>query len=109
MSSHRPKYIAWNLALASAINGFKIEHLDATALEFSAYDTFTRILDTPESFGFKKEDVSKPSGAIWFDHLHPTSATHAIVVREIEDFLRMNSSNVSSVFSTQGMAIASDS
>lgn len=50
---------------------------------YSSYDTFIRVLDDPESHGFAPEDVGKKGGAIWHDNLHPTSAMHAIIAKDM--------------------------
>ncbi|KAF8319341.1 hypothetical protein DL93DRAFT_2225281 [Clavulina sp. PMI_390] len=41
-----------------------------------------------KDFAFKKEDVAKEMGTIWWDDLHPSSAVHAVIAFEIEKFLR---------------------
>lgn len=96
-----PRYATWNNTLSRSMDAFETAHADATLFEFSAYDTFTRILDSPESFGFnnKREDVSKAGGEIWVDMLHPTSAVHAVVAREMEEFLRLQPQNVTPYYS----------
>jgi hypothetical protein len=53
---------------------------------YSSYDTFTRVLCDPISHGFIFEDVTK-EGGIWYDHLHPTSAMHDIIAKDIAQFL----------------------
>jgi phospholipase/lecithinase/hemolysin len=87
------KYAIWNRLLGKAIDAFELKHPYSTAFEFSSHDTFTRILDDPVKFGFKEEDESAEGGGIWVDHLHPTSAIHAIVAEEIEAFLREQPQN----------------
>jgi phospholipase/lecithinase/hemolysin len=54
---------------------------------YSSYDTFTRVLRDPVSHGFAAEDATKEGGGIWYDHLHPTSAMHDVVARDIARFL----------------------
>lgn len=87
------KYAIWNKLLGKAIDAFELKHPHSTAFEFSSYDTFTRILDDPVEFGFIREDESVEGGDIWVDYLHPTSAVHAIVAQEIEEFLREQPQN----------------
>jgi phospholipase/lecithinase/hemolysin len=54
---------------------------------YSSYDTFNRVLDDPESHGFTLPDIGKKGGAIWRDDLHPTSAMHDIIAKDIAQFL----------------------
>ena len=46
------------------------------------------LLDAPEKYGFPATDVRKRGGKVWMDHLHPTSAVHSVVARELDAFLR---------------------
>jgi len=87
------KYALWNRLLSKSIDAFELKHPYSTVFEFSSHDTFTRILDDPAQFGFKKEGKSARGGGIWVDHLHPTSAVHAVLAREIEEFLRKQPRN----------------
>ncbi|KAF7374855.1 hypothetical protein MSAN_00371500 [Mycena sanguinolenta] len=45
-------YINWNTALTDAATQFAAAHPDATVLIYSAWDTFTALLDDPASHGF---------------------------------------------------------
>jgi len=54
---------------------------------YSSYDTSTRVLDDPISHGFIFDDISKEGGGIWVDHLHPTSAMHEIIAKNMAHFL----------------------
>jgi len=87
------KYALWNRLLSQSIDAFELKHPYSTVFEFSSHDTFTRILDDPPHFGFKEEDESARGRGIWVDHLHPTSAVHAVLAREIEEFLRKQPQN----------------
>ena len=81
-------YKKWNEALAETVRGFASEDpKEITAMIYSSYDTFTRVLDDPLSHGFALGDVEKEEGGIWYDHLHPTSAMHDIIARDIAHFL----------------------
>ncbi|KAH8116773.1 hypothetical protein DFH11DRAFT_1505240 [Phellopilus nigrolimitatus] len=80
-------YLEWNAALRSRAKNFQSAHPDCTTLIFSAHETFTRLCTDPEAFGFQKTDVKQPSGAMWVDYLHPTSAVHKVVANDIEIFL----------------------
>ena len=74
----------WNQELGKYVRLFVNAHpRETTAMVYSSYDTFTRVLDDPESHGFALEDVDKKGGAIWRDDLHPTSAMHAIIAKDM--------------------------
>ena len=85
--SWKGRYEGWNAALDAAVSGFASAHADATVFVFSAWDTFTRMLDDPVAHGFERSDARKRGGAIWVDELHPTSAVHGIVAEELARFL----------------------
>ena len=89
------KYAMWNRLLAKAVDEFELKHHYSTVFEFLSHDIFTRILDDPVKFGFNKEDESVEGGGIWVDHLHPTSAVHSLIAKEIEEFLRDQPQNYS--------------
>lgn len=80
-------YEDWNGHLREGLGGFRRKFIDASVLLFSSWDIFTRILDSPETFGFPATDVCKAGGAIWVDQLHPTSAVHAIIAKDVMEFL----------------------
>ncbi|KAJ7093282.1 SGNH hydrolase-type esterase domain-containing protein [Mycena belliarum] len=80
-------YTNWNDTLRSAVAAFAGAHPAARVLTFSASDTFTRVLDDPGRHGFAEADVSAAGGAMWRDHLHPTSRVHRILARDIAAFL----------------------
>ena len=58
---------------------------------FSAYDTFTRVLDDPAAYGFNAFTANDAGGPIWHDYLHPTSGMHAIIAHEVAEFLSSHS------------------
>lgn len=60
---------------------------DAMVFLYSAYDTFSRILDDPVSHGFTAEDARRQRGALFVDGLHPTSAVHKIVAQHVGELL----------------------
>ena len=78
----------WNRELGRYVRLFANTYpKETTAMVYSSYDTFTRVLDNPESYGFTTDDVGKKGGAIWCDDLHPTSAMHDIIANDIARFL----------------------
>ncbi|KAF9246887.1 hypothetical protein BU15DRAFT_57848 [Melanogaster broomeanus] len=64
------------IARSPAAQQFAADHADASVMIFSSWDTFTRILDDPASYGF---DADEPYGGIWVDSLHPTTKVHDIL------------------------------
>lgn len=80
-------YNNWNRSLDKAIVEFSAAHDDLSALVFSSFDLFNRLLDDPEKFGFKAEDRRRAGGGIWMDHLHPTSRVHDLIAKEIGELL----------------------
>jgi len=78
---------AWNASLAAHIAEFATDHSDASVFLFTAWDTFTRVLDDPVAHGFKTGDTRRKGGGIWVDQLHPTSAMHEVVAQDMAIFL----------------------
>jgi len=80
-------YKLWNSTLHEAVQSFHSLHPDVTALIYSSYNTFSRVLDDPAQFGFKAGDEKKRGGSIWVDQLHPTSKMHREVAKDLSQFL----------------------
>ncbi|KLO14732.1 hypothetical protein SCHPADRAFT_825871 [Schizopora paradoxa] len=81
-------YTTWNNELRSQGNTFATTNPEASLFIFSSYDLFESILDDPERFGFVPEDTKKRGGAIWFDHIHPTTKMHKLIAEDIVSYLR---------------------
>lgn len=77
----------WNNNLRIGATSFQKDHPDASVLIFSAWDTFTRILDDTEAYGFSSTDLSRSGGVIWMDDLHPTSRIHGYIAQDMLAFL----------------------
>ncbi|KAL1674610.1 hypothetical protein EV122DRAFT_293310 [Schizophyllum commune] len=82
-----PVFPAWNAALLARAQTFAEEHPDATVLIFSSARVIDNILDDPGIYGLPPSNVRKANGAIWMDRLHPTSAVHDVLAREMTEFL----------------------
>ncbi|KAG8795854.1 hypothetical protein FRC17_008067 [Serendipita sp. 399] len=86
------RMIRWNIELERRIRELAAETETAgdpiTALYFSSHKVFTAFLDNPEEYGFPSGDIRRAGGAIWADYLHPTSAVHAIVAKDLESMLQ---------------------
>jgi hypothetical protein len=81
-------YHNWNTELYKAVHNFSTEsHPGVSAMLFSSWDTFTRVLDDPVTHGFQKSDARKAEGAIWVDSIHPTSKMHGFIARDLAQFL----------------------
>lgn len=78
----------WNSTLRERIVQFRADHPGVTALFFSSWDTFNRVLDDPISHGFGLEHVSRSGGEIWVDNLHPSSKMHDWIAHDIAQFLK---------------------
>jgi hypothetical protein len=77
-----------NEILLIKVKEFAASYPETTDHIFSAWDTFTRVLDQPRLYGFTDEDVGKAGGGIWSDHLHPTAKMHDIrLASDISAFL----------------------
>lgn len=80
-------YVDWNKHLHTSARSFHEKHPDASILMFSSWETFTRVLDDPVTYGFSTTDVSKSGGRIWMDFLHPTTKMHGIIAEDMWKFL----------------------
>ncbi|KZS92110.1 hypothetical protein SISNIDRAFT_474841 [Sistotremastrum niveocremeum HHB9708] len=85
------RYEEWNSTLSTALLKFSEKHDEATVLLFSAWDTFTKILDDPAHYGMDEEDEHVTGRRIWFDDLHPSTWVHKVLSGEIMSFLRSQS------------------
>lgn len=78
---------SWNMTLCEAIERFSAAHDDASVFLFSAFRAFDSLLDHPETFGLKAEDIRRFNGTVWFDHIHPTSQVHDFIANHVAIFL----------------------
>jgi len=85
------RFRRWNVTLEKKIRSFVAEKSTLkdpiTAIYFSSYKVFTDILNHPKKHGFPQKDIQKSRGSIWMDHLHPTSAVHLFVAKELGSLL----------------------
>ncbi|KAG8983884.1 hypothetical protein FRB94_010463 [Tulasnella sp. JGI-2019a] len=91
----------WNDLLSQKLAIFAKTHPGSSTFLFDAHSLFTRILESPESFGFSVDldsgadmdgsigpDVGMSmDGVIWCDHIHPTTVTHKIIAREVAKYM----------------------
>ena len=73
-----------------AVKDFADEHEgeDTNVFLWSSYKFFSTVLSNPTKFGFGKDDPSKKYGAIWADHVHPTTEMHRHICVALVDFLK---------------------
>lgn len=81
-------YLDWNERLHAGAKDFHTKHPNITALMYSSWDIFDKVNNEPTRFGFSNRDLRKRGGAIWMDHLHPTSRMHKVVATDLEAFLK---------------------
>lgn len=93
-------YRTWNRSLREHIRKFAADHSDVTTLLFSSWDTFTRVLNDPLTHGFPLEHVSRSSGDIWADNLHPSTKMHDWIAHDLAKFLHAHPAYDSTVDST---------
>ena len=77
----------WNDLLRVHASQFSEAHGEATFLIYSAWGTFTRVLNEPASYGFNPGDEKKQGGSIWVDHIHPSSKMHEEIAKDMVSFL----------------------
>jgi len=77
----------FNSGLNEAASTFATKHPEITVMLFSASATFNSFLDNPEDYGFRDRDCRRAGGRIWVDSLHPTSAVHDCVAKDLTEFL----------------------
>ncbi|KAL4789289.1 GDSL lipase/esterase [Aspergillus venezuelensis] len=78
----------YNQQLQVAVDEWSVKHPESAVLMYDAWSFFTEILDHPHSYGFD-DSTSMGDGKrhIWWDDLHPTSAFHRLLARDVAGFL----------------------
>lgn len=88
---YRDRFSRWNVALDRAIRAFSAEKSTAadpiTVIYFSSHKVFSAIISNPTAYGFSERDTKKAGGLIWEDRMHPTSAGHLVVAKELNEVL----------------------
>jgi len=83
----RTTFESWNLTLREAIERFCAAHHDVSIFLFSSFKAFDILLDDPETYGLKVEDIRRFNGTVWVDHIHPTSQVHDFIANNVANFL----------------------
>jgi len=80
-------YQQWNNLFTTNIETFAASHPDASVFLFSTWDSFNRALDNPAAHGLDPLEVRKAFGKVWVDQLHPGTALHRVLARDMTRFL----------------------
>lgn len=80
-------YFDWNENLHKGAAEFITKHPDITLLMYSSWDVFDKVYQDPVKFGFRARDLKMARGGIWADFIHPTSKMHAVLAKDMEEFL----------------------
>lgn len=80
-------YYDWNENLHKGAAEFITKHPDITLLMYSSWDVFDKVYQDPVKFGFRARDLKMARGGIWADFIHPTSKMHAVLAKDMEEFL----------------------
>jgi phospholipase/lecithinase/hemolysin len=78
---------SFNSALASSAASFKANHAGVSFWVYDSYSAFTTLLNSPTKYGFKDATTYGQSGSFWGDSLHPASAAHVILGKQVGDLL----------------------
>jgi len=75
----------WNRTLKEGVELYTESHSEQVHIKlFSMQDLFTRLLDDPSAFGFKNKSSEFETVSQFFcDHIHPTTAVHEIMAKEL--------------------------
>ena len=65
---------------------FSAARPDATVLVFSSWDVFTRVLSNPRLAGYEEGDELDRK-TLFVDGFHPATAFHAVIAKEMLEFL----------------------
>ncbi|KAL4959270.1 SGNH/GDSL hydrolase family protein [Aspergillus stella-maris] len=78
----------YNQQLQVAVDEWSVKHPESNVFIYDCWSFFTEILDHPKSYGFE-DSTSMGNGKkhIWWDDLHPTSALHKLLARDVAGFL----------------------
>lgn len=79
-------YESWNPSLRQHAKMFSTAHPDATVFLFSSWEVFTRVLEQPRLAG-AAEANERDRDALFVDGFHPSSALHAVIAKELYQFL----------------------
>ncbi|KAL5336901.1 GDSL lipase/esterase [Aspergillus crustosus] len=77
----------YNELLLDAVDDWRDANGESTMRIYDAWTFTSRVLDSPKDYGFL-DGTCLGEGCIWFDHLHPRSAFHTLLARDIARFLR---------------------
>ncbi|KAG8722613.1 hypothetical protein FRC08_017446 [Ceratobasidium sp. 394] len=79
------KVLAWNAQLVESALDFSVQHVDASTLVFSSWDTISTIINNPAFY-----NITNPTaigGGVWQDDLHITSFVHYRIANDLAGWL----------------------
>ncbi|KII86056.1 carbohydrate esterase family 16 protein [Plicaturopsis crispa FD-325 SS-3] len=77
----------FNAKLAPKIKAFAANYTDAKTWLYDSHAEFTKILDSPTTYGFADATSYGGENDFWANTLHPTSAVHTIIGKQIGELL----------------------
>lgn len=77
----------WNALLPNHIRKFGKKHRDVTVFLFDEHALLSKIILDPTQYGFSANAGRMRDNETFLDHVHPTSAVHRILARELASFL----------------------
>ncbi|KAF4598901.1 hypothetical protein EYR38_007313 [Pleurotus pulmonarius] len=79
----------FNAKLAAQAAAFKASHPGVETYIWDSHATFTRILDSPTTYGFVDATTfGAGSGIFWGDNLHPSSPAHVLFAEDVAEVLQ---------------------
>ena len=87
LESRNEKCLEWKADLQQHIDEFVAAKGDVSAFVFDIHGITSRILADPVKFGFPSGSGHMHDGVTFVDNIHPTSAVHKILARELATLL----------------------
>ncbi|KAG9221383.1 hypothetical protein CCMSSC00406_0009832 [Pleurotus cornucopiae] len=79
----------FNAKLAAQAAAFKASHPGVETYIWDSHATFTRILDSPTTYGFVDATTfGAGPGIFWGDNLHPSSPAHVLFAEDVAEVLQ---------------------
>lgn len=83
----------FNSGLGSMLHAYSVDHADIALYEFDVYTPFKSIRSNPAAFGFVNATDPSPNfsvpnnfdgaGYVFWDDIHPTTQTHALIADQV--------------------------
>jgi len=86
-----PRIVEWNEKLITYSKQLNELHDDISIAIFDAFGIFSDVLDHYEQHGFKDiTTICYDDECVWYDHIHPTTHIHEILVSGLLKLLEEN-------------------